>query len=196
MKITTKILLIGLLMLGLSLPLAFSAHAMAQISLQNNTNFSLNLYIDDNFGCGPVMPSGFCPSSVTPGGHWLYARKATDNTIIGKQWMEIADGSSPVWTVNYEEALDIPRVQQAIMSFYRTRGEWAGVFVMDSIIRIKPEKLNDRSYTLNVEYHYTPIPNNRLKRTDSGVDRRVFTLEIFGGNYTITSMGGYNSARF
>jgi len=192
MKTVSKILLIVLLMLGLSLPLASTTHAMAQISLQNNTNFRLNLYIDNNFGCGPVMPSGFCTSSVAPGGHQL----STDNSVINPQWMEIADGSSPVWTVKYEEELDITRAQQAVMSFYRTRGEWAGIFVMDSIIRIKLEKLNDRSYTLNVEYHYTPIPNNRLHRTDSGVDQRVFRLEIFGGNYTITSMGGYHSAVF
>ncbi len=192
MKIAPKILLIVLLMLGLSLPLASMAHAMAQISLQNNTNFRLNLYIDNNFGCGPVMPSGFCTSSVAPGGHQL----STDNSVIKPQWMEIADGSSPVWTVTYEDPLNIPRAQQAVMSFYRTRGEWAGIFVMDSIIRIKPERLNDRTYTLNVEYHYTPIPNNRLHRTDSGIDHRVFTLVIFGGNYTVTNMGEHESARF
>lgn len=179
-------------MLGLSFTLAYSAHAMAQISLQNNTNFRLNLYIDNNFGCGPVMPSGFCTSSVAPGGHQL----STDNSLIKPQWMEIADGSSPVWTVNYEEPFDLERAKQAVIFFYQTRGVWAGVFVMDSIIRINYQKLNDRSYTLNVEYHYTPIPNNRLRRTDSGVDQRVFTLEIFGGNYTITSMGGYHSAVF
>jgi hypothetical protein len=192
MKTAPKILLIVSLMLGLSFTLAYSAHAMAQISLQNNTNFRLNLYIDNNFGCGPVMPSGFCTSSVAPGGHQL----STDNSLIKPQWMEIADGSSPVWTVNYEEPFDLERAKQAVIFFYQTRGVWAGVFVMDSIIRINYQKLNDRSYTLNVEYHYTPIPNNRLRRTDSGVDQRVFTLEIFGGNYTITSMGGYHSAVF
>jgi hypothetical protein len=196
MKIASRMLLIVLLLLGLSLPLAYRAYAMSQVTLQNNTNVYLHLYIDDNWGCGPVMPHGFCTSSVTPGGHWLTARKAADNTNIKRQWMEITDGTSPVWTVEYEEELDIPRAEQAVMSFYRTRGEWAGVFVMDSILRIKPEKLSDRSYILNVEYHYTPIPNNRLNRTDSGVDQRVFTLEIFGGNYTITSMGGYHSAQF
>lgn len=199
MKTASKILLIVLLLPGMSLPLANRAYSMAQISLQNNTNFRLNLYIDGNFGCGPVMPSGFCTSSVSPGPHLLEARKGGDpsTAIMPPQSVDIADGSSPTWPVNYqEEELEASRVQQAVMSFYRTRGEWAGVFIMDSIVRFKSEKLGDHTYRIDVEYHYTPVPNNRLKRTDSGIDQRVFTLEIFGGNYTIINMGGYQSARF
>jgi hypothetical protein len=86
MKIASKILLIVLLLLGFSLPLAYRAYAMAQISLQNNSNFWLNLYIDGNFGCGPVMPSGFCTASVTPGSHLLEARKGGDpsTTIMSR----------------------------------------------------------------------------------------------------------------
>jgi hypothetical protein len=41
-----------------------NSYSMAQISMQNNTSLWLNLYIDGNFGCGPVMPEGFCTSSV------------------------------------------------------------------------------------------------------------------------------------
>jgi hypothetical protein len=77
---------------------------MAQISLQNNTNFWLSLYIDGNFGCGPVMPSGFCTSSVTPGGHVLDARKGRDpSTVIASQSVSIGDGTSPTWTVHFED---------------------------------------------------------------------------------------------
>ena len=194
MRTDLRILLIALLLSAVLLPFADRAYSMAQITLQNNTNFELNLFIDGNFGCGPVMPSGFCTSSVEPGNHLLEARKGTDpSQAIDHKSMDIADGSSPVWPVNYQEEFDRQRAGQAVTQFYGTRGEWAGVFVMDSILQLIPEKLGDRSYRLKVEYHYTPIPGNRLHRTDTGVDRRVFSMEVFGGNYTITSMGGYMS---
>jgi len=106
MNITSKIFLLVLFLLGLSLPLAHRAHAMAQISLQNNTNLWLNLYIDGNFGCGPVMPSGFCTSSVTPGSHLLEARKRGEpGTTIPPESVNIGDGTSPTWTVNYTDPL-------------------------------------------------------------------------------------------
>src|SRR3990170_666596 len=102
MKTASKIFLIVLLLSVISLPLANRAHALAQISLQNNTNFWLNLYIDGNFGCGPVMPGGFCTSSVSPGTHLLEARKGGDpsTAIMLPQSLDIADGSSPTWPVN------------------------------------------------------------------------------------------------
>jgi hypothetical protein len=105
MKISSKIFLTVLLLLGLSLPLKYEAYAMAQISLQNNSKLWLNLYIDDNFGCGPVMPSGFCTSSVMPGSHKLEARKGGEpnTTIMIERDVHIGDGTSPTWTVNYEE---------------------------------------------------------------------------------------------
>jgi hypothetical protein len=102
MKIASKILMIVLLLLGLSLPLTYRAYAMAQISLQNNTKLWLNLYIDGNFGCGPVMPSGFCTSSVKPGPHLLEARKG-DEVISAESGVNIGDGTSPTWTVTIED---------------------------------------------------------------------------------------------
>jgi hypothetical protein len=103
MKTGSKILLIVLLF-GLSLPSAQRAYSMAQISLQNNSSFWLNLYIDGNFGCGPVMPSGFCTSSITPGSHVLDARKRGEpGTTIASESVNIGDGTSPTWTVSYED---------------------------------------------------------------------------------------------
>jgi hypothetical protein len=103
MKTGSKFLLIVLLF-GLSLSSAQRAYSMAQISLQNNTSFWLNLYIDGNFGCGPVMPNGFCTSSVTPGSHLLDARKRGEsNTFIGPEAVNIGEGTSPTWTVSYED---------------------------------------------------------------------------------------------
>lgn len=105
MKIISKMLLIVLLLLGLSLPLAYRAYAMAQISLQNNSSFWLNLYIDKNFGCGPVIPNGFCTSSVTEVSHSLDARKGGDSSTILMSQLDvnIGNGTSPTETVNYKE---------------------------------------------------------------------------------------------
>jgi len=103
MKTGSRILLI-VLVFGLSLSSAQKAYSMAQISLQNNTSFWLNLYIDGNFGCGPVMPNGFCTSSITPGSHVLDARKKGEpSTIIASEAVNIGDGSSPTWTVAIED---------------------------------------------------------------------------------------------
>jgi hypothetical protein len=102
MKIILKILLLVLLSFCLSLPSAYRAYALAQISLQNNTNLWLNLYIDNNFGCGPVMPSGFCTSSVTPGPHLLEARKGAE-VVKYEDGVNIGDGTSPTWTVTIED---------------------------------------------------------------------------------------------
>jgi hypothetical protein len=102
MKMTSNILLIVLSLLGLSLPLADRTYAMAQISLQNNTKLWLNLYIDGNFGCGPVMPSGFCTSSITAGSHLLEARKG-EEVVSHESGVNIGDGTSPVWTVTIAE---------------------------------------------------------------------------------------------
>ncbi|MEN6615884.1 MAG: hypothetical protein ABFD12_04960, partial [Syntrophorhabdus sp.] len=74
-----------------------NSYSMAQISMQNNTSLWLNLYIDGNFGCGPVMPSGFCTSSVKPGPHDLEARKGQEVVAIEKG-VNIGDGTSPTWT--------------------------------------------------------------------------------------------------
>jgi len=83
--------------------------ATAQITMQNRTRWSLSLYIDGAFGCGPVMgignfpnsPGMFCTSSVAPGPHRLEARKSDgDNPAAVKtEPMTIGDGSSSTWPV-------------------------------------------------------------------------------------------------
>jgi hypothetical protein len=116
MKIALNILLTVLLLLSFSFPLADRAYAMAQISLQNNSKFWLYLYIDGNFGCGPVMPNGFCTSSVKEGSHRLEARKGGDpsTTIMYEPSVNIGDGTSPTWTVNYEEPATVEGVWEVI----------------------------------------------------------------------------------
>ena len=112
MKIASKNLMLALLVLGFSLSIADMAHAMAQITMVNKSQVTLNLYIDGNFGCGPVpgvghftnSPGQFCTSSVTPGPHSLEARKGQDVVPVAhEEGVNIGDGTSPTWTVNYEE---------------------------------------------------------------------------------------------
>jgi hypothetical protein len=102
MKMSSKILMIVLLLLSFSFPSADRAYAMSQISLQNNSKFWLNLYIDGNFGCGPVMPSGFCTSSIAAGSHLLEARKG-EEVVSYERGVNVGDGTSPTWTVTIED---------------------------------------------------------------------------------------------
>ena len=90
------------LLFGFTLTAVPEVSAMAQVSLQNNTSFWLNLYIDGNFGCGPVMPNGFCTSSVTAGSHLLEARKGQE-VVASQGAVNIGDGTSPTWTVTIED---------------------------------------------------------------------------------------------
>jgi hypothetical protein len=62
----------------------------------------LNLYIDGNFGCGPVIPSGFCTSSVKEGSHLLEAKKG-EEVMSYEKGVNIGDGTSPTWTVTIED---------------------------------------------------------------------------------------------
>jgi hypothetical protein len=90
------------LVLSFSFPLADRAYAMAQISMQNNSKLWLNLYIDGNFGCGPVMPGGFCTSSVKEGPHLLEAKKG-EEVMSYEKGVNIGEGTSPTWTVTIED---------------------------------------------------------------------------------------------
>ena len=47
-----------------------------QISLDNQTSFTANLYVDSAFGCGPVLARGFCTTQVKIGTHELEAKIA------------------------------------------------------------------------------------------------------------------------
>jgi hypothetical protein len=89
----------ALFMLGFG---ASMAQASAQITLQNNTKYQLSLYIDNNFGCGPALPRGFCTSSVTAGPHLLEARKG-EEVVQKEEAVNIGEGTSPVWTVTIED---------------------------------------------------------------------------------------------
>jgi hypothetical protein len=87
-------------------------------------------------------------------------------------------------------------MESAITAFYSNRGEWAGVFRMTGIEKIKVDTISPTQVIANVRYSFAPIPGNYKKRTDSGYDQRTFTFSKNGPIWEVTSMGGYMSARF
>ena len=101
-EIMQRILLTVFVFSILSITCVNNSYSMAQISMQNNTSLWLNLYIDGNFGCGPVMPNGFCTSSVNAGPHVLEARKGQE-VVATEKGVNIGDGTSPTWTVSLED---------------------------------------------------------------------------------------------
>ena len=164
MKIASKILVIVLLLLSFSFPLADKAYAIAQITMVNRSQLTLNLYIDGNFGCGPVLgvghftnsPGLFCTSSVTPGPHRLEARNG-DKVVQHEDDVNIGDGTSPTWTVTIEDPdqalikkLDGARyvIQRALPAmktedelvirgttlFWRNRVIWASPDIAEAIV--------------------------------------------------------------
>lgn len=101
-----------------------NSYSMAQISMQNNTSLWLNLYIDGNFGCGPVMPSGFCTSSVNTGPHDLEARKGQE-VVATEKGVNIGDGTSPTWTVTLEDPdRELIRRLNGARFFKRDKNKW------------------------------------------------------------------------
>lgn len=99
-----------------------NSYSMAQISMQNNTSFWLNFYIDGNFGCGPVMPNGFCTSSVKAGPHDLEAKAGQEVKAI-EQGVSIGDGTSPTWTVTIEDP-DAALIKKLNGARYINHREW------------------------------------------------------------------------
>lgn len=92
-------LVLATMMLVLGLGIGFApkdAHAWAQITLQNDTPYTLDLYVDGNYGCR-ALPGMFCTTHVQAGTHTLTARASDGQSISETAYIE--DGTSPVWTV-------------------------------------------------------------------------------------------------
>ncbi len=87
-------------------------------------------------------------------------------------------------------------MEGAITSFYNTRGEWAGVFRMTGIQKIRVDTINATQAIVSVRYSFAPIPGNYQERTDSGYDQRTFFFSKNGPIWEVTGMGGNMSASF
>ncbi|MEO0343626.1 MAG: peptidoglycan-binding domain-containing protein [Pseudomonadota bacterium] len=83
-----------------------------------------------------------------------------------------------------------------IKQYYHSRGEWAGIFRMGSVNRMMIGPDAGGGFYAHVRYNFSPIPNNRAGRTDSGSDQRRFLIEVRNGRYSVVFMDEYNSACF
>jgi hypothetical protein len=69
-----------------------------QISLDNQTSVSANLYVDGQFGCGPVLARGFCTTQVRIGTHDLEA-KLNGGGSRTKTGVQLAQGQVVTWKI-------------------------------------------------------------------------------------------------
>ena len=69
-----------------------------QISLDNQTAFTANLYVDGQFGCGPVLARGFCTTQVKIGTHELEA-KLNGGGSRTKSGVNLEQGKVVTWKI-------------------------------------------------------------------------------------------------
>ena len=85
----------------------FSAAAFAntaQFTLENRINQRLNLFVDGQYACGPVMTNGgICATQINPDVmHVFEARTGMDpSTKVASESGSVPSGASPTWTVCY-----------------------------------------------------------------------------------------------
>ena len=96
-----------ILVLALTLAMALSSSGVAseqegwgQVVFQNNTKSTGNLFVDGNFGCGPVLSGGFCTTQVRIGWHDLLA-KFNDGRSMADE-MEMKQSLVYTFTVSEE----------------------------------------------------------------------------------------------
>lgn len=91
---------IAVLVAALTSPLSAPALAQegwAQIVLNNRTDSTANLYVDNGFGCGPVLSSLMCTAQVRVGFHTLEARTADGLTTQAS--VDMQQGEVQTWTI-------------------------------------------------------------------------------------------------
>jgi tetratricopeptide (TPR) repeat protein len=93
-------------------------------------------------------------------------------------------------------ALTREQLNSSIINFYKSRGEWAGIFEIDYIEKVRIENISPNFKKVHVRYRFKPIPGNRAGRTDTGYDQRVFIVKKIGGSFEVTQMLGHMSAVF
>jgi len=66
----------ALVLAGLAsvVPSSVASQSYGQVSFQNNTSVTGDLYVDDRYGCGPVQMNLYCVTQVQAGAHTAYVR--------------------------------------------------------------------------------------------------------------------------
>src|SRR5579864_2471200 len=104
-----------------------------------------------------------------------------------------------VSTVKAQEGFDRASATNAIMSFYESRGEWAGAFHITSITAMEAVPQGPGRWLVNARYNFVGYGKDRSganRSGETGTDQRTFNLVGSGGSYTVTGMGGHMSAQF
>lgn len=73
----------------------------AQITFDNFSKQTLNLYLNGSFACGPVLPGGFCTHQVKPRQYRIEARTndKAEGVIFGPTLIIIHRGNSQTWPI-------------------------------------------------------------------------------------------------
>lgn len=100
------LVLVLVMALGLGFGIGARGHVQAgtgyaQLSLQNSTPFTLDLYVDGSaYGCR-ALGGGFCTTHVTAGFH-TFTAKTSDGSMETSDSYNFQEGDSITWTVVYE----------------------------------------------------------------------------------------------
>ena len=70
-----------------------------QVVFQNNTSVTGHLYVDDGYGCGPVLMNLYCATMVPAGVHTSYV-KFDDGEVVTFEAYEVVAGEVFTLTVN------------------------------------------------------------------------------------------------
>lgn len=89
---------IGAVALLASAGAATAQTGYGQITLQNNTSVTLDLYVDADYGCR-ALPNLACTTSATAGEHNLTAQ-STDGRSVVYPGVVVESGGSYTWTVS------------------------------------------------------------------------------------------------
>lgn len=102
MKKTLMIMLLAVGIFGFGFSQTQAESEWAQITLVNNTSVSVTLYVDGEFGCGPIfVKGGMCTTQVKAGTHRLTAKLDNGKTAASTS-VTVDSGESYTWTIGEE----------------------------------------------------------------------------------------------
>ena len=84
---------------GALVPTMAGAVDYGQVVFQNNTSVTGHLYVDDGYGCGPVLMNLYCATMVPAGVHTSYV-KFDDGEVVTFEAYEVVAGEVFTLTVN------------------------------------------------------------------------------------------------
>lgn len=140
----------------------------------------------DELGWGPEYVTFTEQASTNPAGTVVVQKPAAT--------ARVAANDRIILTLALNQANQTQAMNQAIIGHYNTRGEWAGVFRIADVLATRVEKAGDK-IRVHVRYRYVAVPGNAARRTDTGVDERVFDLRKTASGYDVLTMGGFQSGR-